>query len=531
MIVRRPLRAPEEHGALLADPLLEQAGQVLADNRRRLRDGPAILGRPWPELRRLAAEEALDAARAYLRQADDGPLPSFQSRSLLLSGHQPELVHPGVWVKNFALHRLAVLHDATPINLVVDYDTAKSSALRLPALAESESAPAHVATVPFDHWAGEAPYEEQAIRDRALFDTLAERAEPVWRPWGFRPMLPEFWAAARRAAERQPLLGECLAAARREFEVRWGCQNWEVPVSALCRTEAFAWFACHVLGDLPRFHALYNACVHDYRRVNGIRSRNHPVPDLGADGDWLEAPFWAWRAGAGRRARLFARQTEAGLELRAGAEAWPVLPAGGQSLVAAWRTLEARGFKVRPRALTNTLFARLFLGDLFLHGIGGGKYDELTDEIARRFYGVEPPRFLVVTATLRLPLPTSGVAPEDRRTLIRRLRSLRYNPQRHLPETVRQQPDVRELLRRREEWVGRQPPTRRGRRERYAALRDVTERLRVHVVHAEESTHQALRYCEQQLSDDAILRRRDYPACLFPEEDLRTFCTGVLTAL
>src|SRR5262249_11163951 len=151
------------------------------------------------------------------------------------------------------------------------------------------------------------------------------------------------------------------------------------------------------------------------------------------------------------------------------------------------------GFKVRPRALTNTLFARLFLGDLFLHGIGGGRYDEVTDEIARRFYGVEPPGFLVVTATLRLPLATSGVTLEDRRALIRRLRSLRYNPQRHLPEPVRYLPEVRELVRQREEWVGRQPPTRRGRRERYAALSELTERLRVHVSDLEASTLQAMR--------------------------------------
>ena len=61
--------------------------------------------------------------------------------------------------------------------------------------------------------------------------------------------------------------------------------------------------------------------------------------------------------------------------------------------------------KVRSRALTNTLFARLFLSDLFIHGIGGGKYDELTDDLIRRFYGIEPPEFLILSATRLLPLP------------------------------------------------------------------------------------------------------------------------------
>ena len=38
-----------------------------------------------------------------------------------------------------------------------------------------------------------------------------------------------------------------------------------------------------------------------------------------------------------------------------------------------------RGVKIRSRALITTLWARLVLGDLFLHGIGGAKYDQVTD--------------------------------------------------------------------------------------------------------------------------------------------------------
>jgi len=92
------------------------------------------------------------------------------------------------------------------------------------------------------------------------------------------------------------------------------------------------------------------------------------------------------------------------LELRAGEDRWPSLPrpaeGHAETAVKAWRGLEEQGFKVRSRALTNTLYARLFLSDLFLHGIGGGKYDELTDELIRRFYGVEPPAFLILSAYL-----------------------------------------------------------------------------------------------------------------------------------
>ena len=184
-------------------------------------------------------------------------------------------------------------------------------------------------------------------------------------------------------------------------ERRWGCHNLELPVSVLCRTEPFAWFAGRLLAELPRFHAVYNDSVHDYRRRHGIRSRNHPVPDLAEEDGWLEAPFWGWRAGAPRRGRLFARAHSDRIELRVGDEIWPA----PDHDPAAWAERERQGLKVRSRALTNTLYARLFLADLFIHGIGGGKYDELTDELIRRFYGCEPPGFLVLSATRLLPLP------------------------------------------------------------------------------------------------------------------------------
>ena len=51
------------------------------------------------------------------------------------------------------------------------------------------------------------------------------------------------------------------------------------------------------------------------------------------------------------------------------------------------------GPAAHPRA-DDDQFSRFMLGDLFIHGIGGAKYDELGDEIARRFFGIEPPGFL-----------------------------------------------------------------------------------------------------------------------------------------
>ena len=526
-------RAPTSDGAVVAEPPLSEAGAVLAANRRRLRahaEGRALLGVSWSEARRQARDSAIEAALDYLHEnpTADGGKPSAET--VLVAGHQPELFHPGVWAKNFALCGLARAHGATALNLVVDNDTVKTTALRLPTPPKRECNRPYIRSVLFDRWTGEIPYEERTIADRELFDTFAERAGVLLRGWHYEPMLPAFWTEVRQQAERTPILGECFAAARRTFERAWGCHNLEVPLSAVCRTEPFAWFAGDLLAQLPRFHALYNSVVADYRRRHGIRSRNHPVPDLAADGDWLEAPLWGWRAGAARRSRLFARPRADHLELRIGDQSRLRLSTNPRELVSNWRALEAQGFKLRSRALTTTLYARLFLADLFIHGIGGGKYDELTDELIRRFYECEPPDYLVLSATRWLPLPRATVSADDRRRLIRALRDVHYNPQRHLDEAATRD-NLAELVARKQAWIECEPASTAERRERFRALRALTDELRRPLHEREEQLRRELAQCERQLRANAVLQRRDYAFCLFPADSLRSFCTQFLTGM
>jgi hypothetical protein len=529
-------RAPARDGAVVAEPPLREAGAVLAVNRRRLHthaENRTLLGRPWPDLRRHARRSAVEAALEYLGENPKSQIPNPKSDTLLVAGHQAELFHPGVWVKNFALYGLARAHDATALNLVIDNDTVKTTALHVPVPPARSDEQPHRRRVLFDRWTGEAPYEERTIADRELFASFAERAGELLRGWHYEPMLPSFWAEVLRKAEHTPILGECFAAARRALERQWGCHNLEVPLSTLCDTEPFAWFASDLLAHLPRFHALYNAVVADYRRRHGIRDRNHPVPDLAAEGDWLEAPFWGWRAGcvSDRRNRLFARLRDDRLELRAGEDDWPALPhpreGRAEATVNVWRDLRAQGFKVRSRALTTTLYARLFLADLFLHGIGGGKYDELTDELMRRFYDCEPPIYMMLSATRWLPLPRAVVTADDRRRLIRELRDVHYNPQRHLEAASE---NLAELVAAKQIWIEREPTTAAERYERFRMLRALTEQLRRPLLSREEQLRRELAECERQLRANAVLQRRDYSFCLFPVDILRPFCTQFLSA-
>jgi len=213
VILPRRLHAPRQDGAVVAEPPLAEAGQLLVNNRRRLAQAAAdFLGRPWDELRRQARRSAVAAARDYFRQSAE-PTPPWGDTSLVMAGHQPELFHPGVWVKNFALNHFARTQSATPVNLIVDNDTAKATTLRLPSLDGPR-----VVTIAFDRWQSEIPYEERHVLDEDQFAGLPARAGRVTADWGFEPLLPAFWQEAMRHAGRTRLLGERLVAARRTVE-------------------------------------------------------------------------------------------------------------------------------------------------------------------------------------------------------------------------------------------------------------------------------------------------------------------------
>ncbi len=192
------LRVPQQDGAVVAVPGLADVPAVLARNRSLLtRATGTVLGSSLADLRRAARDSAAAAARRYLAAAGE-PVPAYAADSLVMSGHQPELFHPGVWVKNFALHRLALANGAAPLNLIVDNDTAKSTLLRVPTDQRRPTAQAdearlfHLQSVPFDTWGEEAPYEERRVRDENLFASLPERVQPLIADWGFAPLLPEF---------------------------------------------------------------------------------------------------------------------------------------------------------------------------------------------------------------------------------------------------------------------------------------------------------------------------------------------------
>ncbi len=523
------LRAPSDDGGVLVAPPPTELDCLLARNRA-IRVGWQydVQGRSLANLAQLARDELLQAALNYTRQYRDAlDPPDAGLAEFLLAGHQPEIFHPGVWLKNFALGGMARCRGAVAVNLLIDNDTAKATALPVPT--GTPESP-RLISVPIDQADAPMPYEERKIVDASLFRSFGRRAVEAIGPLVQRPMLEDFWPLACERAEASGNLGLSLAQARHVVEGRWGLETLEVPQSRVCAAESFRWFTAHLLAHLPRFHDEYNAAVAHYRRRHGVRSAAHPFPDLAESDGWLEAPFWIWTAADPRRRALFAGRRQGRVVISDGRSVEVKLPltTDGDGVAAVERldALEADGVKIRSRALTTTLWARLALGDMFLHGIGGAKYDEVTDRLFERFLGVQPPRLMVASGTLLLPVRTPEVRVERQRELKQRLWQLRHHPEGFLDHDGSAGADCRDeacrLAAEKQSWV-ETPQTRETARQRCRAIRRVNSALQPHVAELRQQTAERLDTTDLALEAARLLRGREFGFCLHPEDSLRRF--------
>jgi hypothetical protein len=315
-------------------------------------------------------------------------------------------------------------------------------------------------------------------------------------------------------------IGRAIAQARHQLEGQWGLSTLELPLSRVCDSWPFRWFSAHLLCDARRLRDIHNSSLAEYRQVNKIRSHTHPVPDLAIDGEWVEVPFWLWNTERPTRRAAFVRRWDDGVELTDRQTihiSLPITPgSSAQCCVEHMEELHESGIRLRPRALITTMFARLILSDIFIHGIGGAKYDQLTDAIVRRFFGLEPLEYMVVSATVKLPVLRHPVDVLDMARIDRLKRDLEYHPENHVEETT----ETRQLIAEKRRWIETKLP--RGQRlERHQKIVRVNAALQPYLAHHRQQLAQERNHLQALVRRQSILDSRDYAFCLFPEKSLR----------
>ena len=502
------LNTPPEHGDVMVAPDPSEWVAAALDNAERLRTTHApVMGRPLCEWRR--------ETRMRIAGRDD--------RAIIVVGHQPEFIHPGVWAKQVAADRVARAMRGEAINLVVDNDSPKNATLRIPA-ADGAGFSLRVLRIPkvrsgpaYEQFPGATAGEIEQLRGLVL-QAMGER-----------------YSASAMAAFFDGLAGaggsadwvDQMIAGRRSAERSFGVHLTDVRVSRIWWSPLLG----HMLASPERFAVDYNAALAWYRREFRVRGANRPIPDLLVRGDEVELPVWAYRTDEVRRRLYVARR---GRSILLSAESESVATLTDDDLKSsddlAGLLAERGGWRVRPRALTLTLWARLFLADLFVHGIGGAKYDRIADRIITDHFGIRPPEMACVSATLHVfPCPPR---PDEESVagLRRAIRDMTWNPQRSLPGEFRFAELVAQraaAVRRGHELREHDPRNRVERREAFRQIREVNRRMLDQQPGMLAKLNDRLRLARQRIDDDRIARDREYFFALHDRRALEELLTAL----
>ncbi|MBI3394875.1 MAG: hypothetical protein HY042_03490 [Spirochaetia bacterium] len=324
---------------------------------------------------------------------------------LILTGHQPLFYPPGILIKDLLADSLARALGGLAMNVVVDTDEEEIT-FSCPTRRSFSGHPVRDAIALN---AGKGILKDQKFDDARRRGILSYLDDYQLRLYSL--FEPGDVPAIRSALE---ILRSCIAQSKRPMDAAVAFrEQWEashnvklrtIYVSELADSPAFKYFLEFVSARGTDFRRAYNGALAWYRAEHKIKNMAQPLPDLNEEEK--ELPFWV--VIGGRRTPL----TET------------MLPAAGT---------------VYPRAIALTLFSRVFLCDLFIHGRGGGRYDRITDRLIADFFQVDAAPFVVASATLGVN-PRADFALNSRRGLDQPLgmlhtarRALQFDPTRFLP--------------------------------------------------------------------------------------------------
>ncbi|MDO8987831.1 MAG: hypothetical protein Q7V14_06380, partial [Coriobacteriia bacterium] len=414
---------PHGHGEVLTAPAYEiWAALALSTASASTTWDVVVDGVPLSDLRRTAQAEAIALARAFCERFDIEVTLPHESPVVIVTGHQPEFFHPGVWIKNFLVDRLAgelseSLEPAIGLNLVVDSDGFDSVMFTAPCLgAEVKRCSQYLAV-----GSREGCYAYAGVPSAYEIDEFCQAGSRMLHTLPAPAIgrhFEEFCAQLKATAPAAANLAELLAVSRRRFEAPAQTRYLELPVTQLASTSSFMRFVRHLAANAHRFKEAYNAELASFREATQTRSLAQPFPDLAFRDGAVELPVWV--LGDGARRTLWAHENDGALLV--------ALP-GNEGFV----PLSADD-RVAPKALALTMFTRLLVADLFVHGVGGGRYDRVTDGVMTRFFGIPAPPFAVTSMTVYLPLGGHVVDENELAGVRQRINRLQHNPDAMLPE-------------------------------------------------------------------------------------------------
>lgn len=541
---RRSFKVPQNK-KIFFSPSADKIGSLLEENKKTFGQYSfKILNRPFKEIRENCRKGVVGEALKFSKKFDPNIEEKINStyQYIIQSGHQPVFFHPGIWIKNIFLNELlkSLLPDkCLGLNIILDNDICKDLNFSLPTLSSTGNLTLEKVNFLSSSFTSNLPFEEYPCPSLELITkfsrniihrlkSLESENKNILNNFKNYTRCMENSSCFCSRNYKKANLGEFLGLARRLYEQEIEPAYLEIPFSQICNSDEFLSFFLEITKNIEFFSKIYNNKLDEYRKLFKIRNRAHPSPNLIIKENLIEVPFWIWKEGDQRKNIFILREKEKNyLYNNSCGKIFFIEKDGVKSLLSLKTLLKERGLKIRPKALLLTLYNRLFISDLFIHGLGGAKYDLVTDEIIREFFKVEPPHFLVISCTLYPNFKSSPRASVFKiSALKKKIRDLEFNPERCVDElslTKKERNQIRELVAKKTELIKKIKKTFSPieKRKNSEEIKTINNFIAENLGPLKCELAKKMEEEEEKMKQSKVYTFREFPYCFFSAKELR----------
>jgi hypothetical protein len=320
------------------------------------------------QLARLATERGIAIATLEWLSEDD-------RNGIVMAGHQPVVFHPGLFFKTELLSTLARDAGAFGVHVVIDTDEGGACEVSWPRI-EGEQLIVRRAVI---------ASAESTVTDSSATDPMLYTSQRIKAQEEIKEIFDEMQSDLRASglmgeAERARGMGAiyanlagCPLAAANSI-ARWSVERRgyrEVLLSTLLKETSLTEVLRELTQDSERLFRSYNDSLGRYRREHSIKNVANPFPNLKTESGSYELPLW----------------------VVSDRERKPLLSGPSQSI-----KLPEDSYLATRGSIT-TMLLRAYCSDLFIHGLGGGRYDRFVTMFASEYQQIELPTFVVASRT------------------------------------------------------------------------------------------------------------------------------------
>ncbi|MFN8708029.1 MAG: hypothetical protein ACK526_20765 [Planctomyces sp.] len=377
--------------------------------------------------------------------ATEGVANLSDSSSLIVTGHQPVIFHSGLTFKYRMTESAAAAVGGVSLAVIMDTDDGDAGKFEFPRFAAEDQQhwpPADSSGRTFQNITsdsatlgkGSGLFFSQSLKSGSQIQTLRDQVIAGLLSTGCESAVTQATRAfdACAALSNQGVsVAEANVIVRRAAGI--GTNTLEFPFSEFCQLPEVIELTRSILNQAEEFSEQYNRALDSFRLKQRIDNPANPFPNLNRRGSDFELPFWLIHRASGVRQRLQIRKQGELLEIHG--DEGTVTSTDSGITNDTLKSLRELGLLIVPRGALITAFMRLLAADLFVHGIGGGRYDRFTDELIRLWWNIEPSAWTVATAS-RYLFRDLRKQLEDLDALESKFRDYQYNPQRYLEAGV-----------------------------------------------------------------------------------------------